>query len=125
MVKRSVHKHSGHTIALKTYEKKNLTHESASLALHREIYVLATLNHPNIMRLFEVIDSRTHVHLVMELCHGKNLFHFVKKRKPDQRLPEPEAAHIFRQIVSAVAYMHSLNVVHRDLKLENVLINDG
>ena len=124
MVKRSVHKKTGHAIALKTYEKKNLTHESASLALHREIYVLATLKHPNIMRLYEVIDMRTHVHLVMELCHGKNLFHFVKKRKPDQRLPEPEAAHIFGQIVSAVAYMHSSEVVHRDLKLENILIND-
>jgi len=125
VVKRSVHKKTGHTIALKTYDKKNLVHESASLALHREIYVLATLNHKNIMRLYEVVDSRTHVHLVMELCHGKNLFHFVKKRKPDSRLPEPEAAHIFRQIVSAVAYMHKLNVVHRDLKLENILINDA
>ena len=40
-------------------------------------------------------------------------------------MPEPEAAHIFRQIVSAVAYMHKLNVVHRDLKLENILINDA
>lgn len=96
MVKRSTHKNTGHTIALKIYEKKNLSHESASLALHREIFVLATLTHPNIMRLYEVIDTRTHVHLVMELCHGRNLFHFVKKRKPDQRLPEPEAAHIFR-----------------------------
>jgi len=111
-------------IALKIYEKKNLQQESASLALHREIYVLANLRHPNIMRLYEVIDSRTHVHLVMELCLGKNLYHSVKKRKPLQRFSEPEAAHIFRQIISAVAYMHELNVVHRDLKLDNILINE-
>ena len=124
-MKRSTHKNTGHTVALKTYEKKNLSHESASLALHREIYVLATLTHPNIMRLYEVVDTRTHVHLVMELCHGRNLYHFVKRRKPDQRLPEPEAAHIFRQVVSAIAYMHSVKVVHRDLKLENILINDA
>ena len=83
VVKRSIHKASGHTIALKTYEKKNLQNEQASLALHREIYVLATLQHPNIMGLYEVIDSRTHVHLVMELCQGTNLFHVIKKRKPD------------------------------------------
>jgi serine/threonine protein kinase len=76
------------------------------------------------MRLYEVIDTRTHVHLVMELCHGKSLHHFVKKKKPDSRISEPEAAPIFRQIVSAVAYMHSLEIIHRDLKLDNVLIND-
>ena len=123
-VKRSVHRKTGHLTALKIYEKKNLQLESASLALHREIYVLANLRHPNIMRLYEVVDSRTHVHLVMELCFGKNLYHSIKKRKPLQRLPELEAAGVFRQIVSAVAYMHKINVVHRDLKLDNVLINE-
>ena len=96
VVKRSIHKSSGHVIALKIYEKKNLSEESAKMALHREIYILATLNHPNIMRLYEVIDSRTSVHLVMELCEGKNLFHHVKKRKPDPSLPEPMVAKIFK-----------------------------
>lgn len=110
---------------MKLYEKKNLSDETASLALHREIYVLASIYHKNIMRLYEVIDSRTHVHLVMELCLGKSLYHFVKKRKPDSRIPEAEAAPIFRQIVSAVGYMHSLAIVHRDLKLDNVLIDDS
>ena len=43
------------------------------------------------MRLYEVIDSRTHVHLVMELCEGRNLYHYLKKRKPKTRLTEPEA----------------------------------
>lgn len=119
-----MHKISGNVVALKIYEKKNLTDENASLALHREIYVLANLDHPNIMRLYEVIDSRTHVHLVMELCEGRNLFHFLKKRKPRMRLTEPEAAHIFRQIVSAIDYLHKLMIVHRDLKLDNILIND-
>ena len=75
------------------------------------------------MRLHEVIDSRTHVHLVMELCSGTNLYHILKKRKPDQRLPEPLAAQIFKKIVSAVAYMHERSIVHRDLKLDNVLID--
>jgi serine/threonine protein kinase len=48
------------------------------------------------MGLYEVIDTRTHVHLVMELCQGTNLFHVIKKRKPDNRLPEEEAAGIFK-----------------------------
>lgn len=92
VVKRSIHKASGHAVALKTYDKKTLNNEVATNNLHREIFVLATLKHPNVMTLYEVIDTRTHVHLVMELCQGTNLFHIIKKRKPDQRLPEPEAA---------------------------------
>mmetsp|Transcript_11407 Transcript_11407/g.19248 ORF Transcript_11407/g.19248 Transcript_11407/m.19248 type:complete len:187 (-) Transcript_11407:513-1073(-) len=123
VVKRSTHKKSGHVVALKTYEKKNLVQEEASQALHREIYILASLKHPNIMRLHEVIDLRTNVHLVMELCSGTNLFHQLKKRKPYQRFSEQESAPIFAQIVSAVQYMHSHGIVHRDLKLDNILID--
>jgi serine/threonine protein kinase len=95
------------------------------MSLHREIYVLATLNNENIMRLYEVIDSRTHVHLVMELCQGKNLYHFTKKIKGDFRLPENEVAAIFKQIVSGIAYLHERNIAHRDLKLDNILINEA
>lgn len=58
----------------------------------------------------------------MELCRGTNLFHTIKKRKPEPRLPESEAADIFKKVVSAVEYMHSNNVVHRDLKLDNILV---
>ena len=94
------------------------------MALHREIYILAGLNHPNIMRLFEVIDSNSKCHLVMELCHGKNLYHYIRKKQM-KCLTEEEAKPIFRQIVSSVAYMHTLGLVHRDLKLENILINNN
>lgn len=66
------------------------------MALHREIFTLATLDHPNIMKLYEVIDVRTHVHLIMELVQGRSLFHFLKSKKPDSRLAEPEAAKIFK-----------------------------
>lgn len=81
------------------------------------------MHHDNIMSLYEVIDSRSHVQLVMELCNGKNLYHFIKKKK-FMRLDESEALPIFKQIVSAVAYMHKLNIVHRDVKLDNILIDE-
>ena len=61
--------------------------------------------------------------MVMELCHGRNLHQFIRK-KPKKHLEEEEAVPVFRQIVSAVACMHNLGLVHRDLKLENILIND-
>jgi serine/threonine protein kinase len=60
----------------------------------------------------------------MELCEGRNLYHYLKKKKQKSRLSESEAATIFRQIVSAVTYMHEIKIVHRDLKLDNILIND-
>lgn len=78
-VKRCIHRNTGHFVAMKIYEKKNIKDEEMSTALRREIYILAALNHPNIVSLYEVINSRTHVHLVMELCDGKSLYHLIKK----------------------------------------------
>ena len=82
-------------IAIKTYEKKNLTDKDAQRAVHNEINSLSDLWHPNIMKLHEVIDQRTHVHLVMELCPGMSIYHHIKKL-PDRRLPEPACKIIFR-----------------------------
>jgi MAP/microtubule affinity-regulating kinase len=68
LVKRAVHKDSQYTVAIKTYEKKTLTDNAAKNAIHNEINILSKLSHPNIMGLYEVIDTRTNVNLVMELC---------------------------------------------------------
>lgn len=82
-------------MALKTYEKKLLTHKNNIMAIHREIYILSMLDHEHIMKLFEVIDTREKCHLVMEHCHGRNLLQFVRKR-PSKMLPEEEARYVFR-----------------------------
>lgn len=82
------------------------------------------MNHKGIMRLFEVIDNPTRCHLVMELCQGKNLYQFIRRKLPKYCLTESGAIPVFKQIVQAVNYMHKLGMVHRDLKLENILIND-
>jgi serine/threonine protein kinase len=79
---------------MKTYEKKNLIDNATKEAVQKEINILAGLNHPHIMGLYEVIDTRTNVSLVMELCNGKSLFHYIKK-KPNQKLPESECKLIF------------------------------
>ena len=61
----------------------------------------------------------------MELCEGKNLYHMIKKSREQQwpGIPDDQVRPIFYQIASAMAYMHSVSVVHRDLKLDNILIN--
>ena len=77
------------------------------------------------MQLHEVVDARIQVHLVMELCEGKNLYHMIKKSREQKwpGLPEDQVRPIFAQIASAIAYMHSVSVVHRDVKLDNILVN--
>jgi len=82
-------------VALKTYEKKLLTHKSQLMAIHREIYILAGMNHPNIMKLFEVLDTSMKCQLVMQLCHGRNLYSFIKK-KQGKCLLEADAIPVFK-----------------------------
>lgn len=95
------------------------------MALKREIYTLAILNHKNIMSLHEVVDTRSNVYLVMELCEGKSMYHLIKKTNETRQpgLPEDYVRKLFTQIVEGVAYMHSRSIVHRDLKLDNILIS--
>jgi len=111
-----------HIVAIKTYDKKNLQDKETQMAVHREINTLSDLWHPNIMKLHEVVDQRTHVHLAMELCQGMSIYHHIKK-VPNQRLDESLCKFIFRQLIKGMAYMHSKGYAHRDLKLDNILMD--
>ena len=81
-----------------------------------EIKILSMVDHPNIVRLFEVIEDDKYFNLLEELCTGGELLSKVKKP-----LKEKEIAKIFKQIMSAIAYCHEKGIVHRDMKLENIL----
>lgn len=87
--------------------------------LKGEIQTLRTLDHPNIVRLFETHEDGETVFLLMELCHGGDLF---DKIADEQTLTEPIARIFARQMLSALAYCHSNGVVHRDIKPENFLL---
>ncbi|XP_015113999.1 maternal embryonic leucine zipper kinase isoform X2 [Diachasma alloeum] len=85
-----------------------------------EVDALKTLVHQHICRLYQTIETESHYFMVMEYCSGGELFdHIVEKN----RLSETESRKFFRQIVSAVAYLHSLGFAHRDLKPENILLD--
>ncbi len=71
--------------------------------------------------MFEAIQTETHYLLFLELCRGGDLLHYVRRRR---RIDEEVCKVIFKQIVLGVQYIHSKNIIHRDLKLENILIDN-
>jgi calcium-dependent protein kinase len=85
-----------------------------------EINILAMLDHPNILRLFEVFEDQKKFYLIMELCTGGNLL----SRMTKNHYREKEAAKLMEQIISAVAYCHAKGICHRDLKPQNILFCD-
>ena len=88
--------------------------------LKREISILKKLDHPNLLKLHEVFQDDQRYYLVTEECKGGELFHQIAEKA---QFSEKEAAGIIQQILQALAYCHDLGIVHRDLKLENVLID--
>ncbi len=78
------------------------------------------IDHPNTIQLFEVMETKKNLFLVLELASGGEMFDLITSKG---KLSEEEARKFFRQIVSAVDYCHSLNIVHRDLKAENFLLD--
>ena len=88
----------------------------------REIYYHKQLKNRNIVNLYEVIRTEKYIWLVLEYCEGGELFYHIYHKK---RLQFKECQNLFIQIVMAVKYVHSLNLSHRDLKLENILLADA
>jgi len=87
-----------------------------------EIDIMKELDHPNIIKLFEVFEDSRFVYLVMELCEGGELF---DKIIECTHFTESTAKYYFRQMMQALSYIHNKNIVHRDLKPENFLLLDN
>ncbi|KAJ3021187.1 Serine/threonine-protein kinase par-1 [Thoreauomyces humboldtii] len=88
--------------------------------LQLEVQLLMRLDHPNVIRLYQVMETEEECFVVMEYAQGGELIEYIAARG---HLSEKEARKYFRQIVSAMDHCHLANVVHRDLKLENLLLN--
>ncbi|KAF7294399.1 CAMK/CAMKL/GIN4 protein kinase [Mycena kentingensis (nom. inval.)] len=95
--------------------------ERTQLALEREIVVMKLIDHPNIMRLYDVWETSTDLYLILEYVQGGELFEHLCKKG---RLPTEEALGYFQQIIAAIDYCHQFNIAHRDLKPENILLDE-
>ena len=124
MVKEAIRKSDQLKVAIKIYDKQKIVDPQKKQNLKNEIQLLQSLNHPNIIRLYEVIETNTHIHLVMEHILGCPLNIYCRSRF-ERKLDECDAKYFFTQIIKAVAYCHNKGISHRDLKLENILINEN
>ncbi|XP_071020026.1 serine/threonine-protein kinase MARK2 isoform X6 [Oncorhynchus clarkii lewisi] len=118
-VKLARHVLTGKEVAVKIIDKTQLNSSSLQ-KLFREVRIMKLLNHPNIVKLFEVIETEKTLYLVMEYASGGEVFDYLVAHG---RMKEKEARAKFRQIVSAVQYCHQKCIVHRDLKAENLLLD--
>lgn len=113
----------GNSYALKTILKSKVPDTDI---LKREIEIMRQVDHPHIIRLFDVFEDDKNIFLVTELCTGGELYdRVVEKTLSNDQFSEYDAARITRNILSAIEYIHSKGVAHRDLKPENFLLEDN
>ncbi|XP_018584830.1 hormonally up-regulated neu tumor-associated kinase [Scleropages formosus] len=122
-VMEGLHICSGEKVAIKVIDKKKAKQDSYVLKnMKREPHIHQMIRHPNVVQLYETLETENSYYMVMELCVGGDLMERLCER---QRLGEREARRYARHILSAVEHLHRHGVVHRDLKIENFLLDEN
>ena len=112
---------TGQSVAVKIISKKKLQGTGLAGNVKREINIMSRLHHPHIVRLHEVLATKTKIFFVMEFVKGGELFARISKG----RFSEDLSRRYFHQLISAVGYCHTRGVFHRDLKPENLLLDEN
>ena len=115
----ALHIGSGRLVAIKNFAKKNLKNTRAKQKIKNEIQMLSRFHHPFINQILDYFETDTYIFIVMEYVCG-DLLDFIRKRG---KLSEPISKIIFKQLIEGLKYIHKKNVVHRDIKLDNILID--
>lgn len=112
---------TGQSVAIKAVNKLKVLKGGFTAHVKREIAIMRRLRHPNVVRLFEVLATKTKIYFVMEFAKGGELFAKVSKGRFSENL----SRRYFQQLITAVGYCHSRGIFHRDLKPENLLLDDN
>ncbi|KAG0786628.1 hypothetical protein G6F57_008474 [Rhizopus arrhizus] len=111
---------TGQEVAIKLIRKDSIGNSSRMTKVEREISVLRRLHHPNIVELYDVIETEKYIGIILQCATGGELFDYILAHR---YLKEKDASRLFAQLMSGVHYMHQKCIVHRDLKLENLLLD--
>lgn len=106
-------------VAIKIVSKRRAPEDYLTKFLPREIQVMKRLRHSNCVCLYEAIETSSRIYLVMDMADNGDLLEYIRSKGA---LPEEKAREFFRQLIDATAYMHERDIVHRDLKCENLLL---
>ena len=109
----AIHIKTNEKVAIKILEKEKIIEKADINRIKKEIDILKQLRHDNIVQLYNVIDTLTHIYLIMEYVNGIELFDYIVKNK---RLNELESCHFFQQIISGIEYLDKNAIAHRDIK---------
>ena len=118
-VRLGTNRQTGEKVAIKILEKSKMTKFDDKNRLEREINILSKIHQPNIVKLFCVIETDRQIFIIMEYIKGNELFQYILVKK---RLDEEEACYYFLQIINCIDYLNRIKISHRDLKAENIII---
>ena len=119
-VKLAIHLITNEKVAIKIFDKSKIKSSREGQYIEREISILKRLNHYNTIKLYNLIQNDDFIFLVQEYIPGKELLNYIEK---NDNLSEKEICKLYQQIISGIEYMYEMGIAHRDLKLENILLN--
>ncbi|KAJ2489486.1 hypothetical protein IWW37_003949 [Coemansia sp. RSA 2050] len=119
-VKLALHRDTGEEVAIKLIKKESIDTEVKLSKIKREIAALKAVNFSYIVRLHDIIETERYIGIVIEYASGGELFDHILAHR---QLKENDACRLFAQLIAGVSYLHASNIVHRDLKLENLLLD--
>lgn len=115
-----IHILTGRPVAIKSFKLADAEINSVKRRLHLETQLMKTLNHPNILRMYETFETQKYLMISTEYIPGGDLLSFLRNGK---KLNESTVKYLFKQLLEALKYMHSQDIIHRDVKLDNILID--
>lgn len=115
-----VHVASGRVVAVKSFKLNNSEINSIKRKLHLETQLMRSINHRNVVRIYETFETEKLLMIVLEYVAGGDLLTYLKKKN---KVTENTCKFIFKQLIQGLHYMHSQGIIHRDVKLDNILID--